>query len=352
MLPRILPHVFRDAIAADAFEWLAMSFDKTAGKPQIIERVKGYRDALASFIETEEAAGRHHPDVASFTSVRREFVARTMAIRTRSNGVGQIPFQSSPYQQGFMPKIWIASPIQASGETNKVVGFPIVRSGLRSALKAQPFDQEITDPDLRMRVARRVERATLQPVSSFINALRERVSMAKRSGGRATRGASSFINGASFSPRVLVAILNIFRIYFNWFEARPYITGTTEGRDLVEVAPSTTFERVPGSAEVIAVEKRRKTRPVLRTPAMRHGIQTEARNEAGQLTMQSLHRVLYRPWIYAGTPLFDKLDDGRVDLRKNSGTPAPRTTAGVRKVRTREFVRSPGAGSGAGPPLP
>lgn len=109
MLPRILPHIFRDAIAADAFEWLAMSFDKTASKPRIVERVKDYRDALAAFIEAEEAAGRHDPDATSFTSVRREFVARTMTIRTRSNGIDEVPFQSSPYQQGFMPKIWMTS---------------------------------------------------------------------------------------------------------------------------------------------------------------------------------------------------------------------------------------------------
>lgn len=146
-----------------------------------------------------------------------------------------------------------------------------------------------------MRVARRVERATLQAVSSFINALRERVSMAKRSGGRATRRNSSFINGASFSPNVLVAVLNIFRIYFNWFEARPYITATTEGSDLVEVTPSTTLERVPGSADVIEVEKRRRTRPVLRTPAMRHGIQPEMRDASGHLTMQSLHAFSIAP---------------------------------------------------------
>jgi hypothetical protein len=136
-----------------------------------------------------------------------------------------------------MPKLWVSSPIQASGETNKVVGFPIVRANLRARLKALPFDQNISDPELRLRVARRVERATLQPVSTFINALRERISMAKRAGGRSARNNPSFVNGTSFSPRVLIAILNIFRVHYNWFEARPYVSPLTEETNVEDVAP-------------------------------------------------------------------------------------------------------------------
>lgn len=190
-LPRVLPHVFHDEIAADDFEWLVMTFDKDATKPEIVDRVKTYRDALTAFADAEQKAGRYDPDTMKFGPVRRAFIAQTMTTRTRPGAAGPLPYPSSNYQQGFMPRIWIDSPIQASGETEKVVGFPLVRSDMRAKLKALPFDQPIADPELRLRVARCVERATLQAVSTFINALRERISMVRRAGGRSAAALST-----------------------------------------------------------------------------------------------------------------------------------------------------------------
>jgi len=36
--------------------------------------------------------------------------------------------------------LWLRSPIQSAGETEKVVGFPVVPRDLRQQLKAIPFD--------------------------------------------------------------------------------------------------------------------------------------------------------------------------------------------------------------------
>jgi hypothetical protein len=91
----------------------------------------------------------------------------------------------------------------------------------------------------------------------------------------------------------------------------------------------------------VPVVKRRARKPILRTPAMRHGIQAEERDPSGRLKMPSLHRVLYRPWLYAGTPLFAKFDDDRIDLRRRKSAPVPRSGRTKRTVRMRDFVRSP-----------
>ena len=32
--------------------------------------------------------------------------------------------------------------------------------------------------------------------------------------------------------------------------------------------------------------------------------------------MPSLHRVLYRPWIFYGTPIWEKFEDPDADLRR------------------------------------
>jgi hypothetical protein len=337
VLPRILPHVFHDDIAADNFTWLAMTFDKEVKKPTMLARVADYKKDFAAFIAVQVAAGVIDPTAMTLSAQRRAYIADRMSTVYRMQG-SKAPYPSSNYQQGFMPQIWIRSPIQSAGETEKVVGFPLLRSDLRRELKQLAFDQEILDPVLRARVAWRVWAATLQPVSTFFNALRERVSLATRAGGRSARTGPAFINGASFNPRVLIAFLNIFRVHYNWFEARQYVAPWTEGAEIEEVAPTLATARVPGSDKRIVVEKRRARKPVHRTPAMRHGIQKEERDEKGKLIMPSLHRILYRPWLFAGTPIWNKLEDDRVDLRRRVVPVRPRGR-GRKPARVRPTVK-------------
>ena len=53
---------------------------------------------------------------------------------------------------------------------------------------------------------------------------------------------------------------------------------------------------------------------------MRLGIQKERHDpKTGRLIMPSLHRVLYRPWIYYGTPLWEKFENPKSDLRRKRG---------------------------------
>jgi hypothetical protein len=309
-----------------------MTFDKEVKKPTMMARVADYKKDFDAFIKAPAAAGMIDPTTMSTAAQRRAYIADRMRTLYRVRG-SKAPYQSSNYQQGFMPQIWIRSPIQSAGETEKVVGFPLLRSSLRGELERLAFDQEILDPALRARVAWRVWTATLQPVSTFFNSLRERVSLATRAGGRSARTGPAFINGASFNPRVLIAFLNIFRVHYNWFEARQYVAPWTESVELEEVAPRLATTRVPGSDKKIVVEKRRAKKPIHRTPAMRHGIQEEERDRKGKLIMPSLHRILYRPWLYAGTPIWDKLEDDRVDMRRRVAF--VRTRGGRKSARVR-----------------
>lgn len=318
-LARLLPHIFHDEIQSDNLVWLAMTFDKEAKKPTLIQRVEDYKKDFDAFITAGTAAGIITP-VMGLAARRRAYIADRMRTQTgfdRTTGK-PAPFPSSNYQQPYMPSIWVRSPIQSGGETEKIVGFPLIRSSLREAIRPIEFDEEITDDAIRKRLAWLVWSATLQPVSTFFNSLRERVSFAGRAGGRAARSGPSYINGASYNPRVLIALLNIFRVHYNWFEARQYVAPWSMDAGTEEAKPGLVSVRVPGTDRTIQVEKRRNKRPVYRTPAMRHGIQKERKDKSGRLVMPSLHRVLYRPWLYAGTPLWDKLENQELDLRRRS----------------------------------
>ncbi|WP_333834289.1 hypothetical protein [Rubrimonas sp.] len=277
LLPRLLPHIFREEIEADRFTWLAMTFDKNATKPTVQARVAAFKSALNTFVDDLRAADPIVEAAMTNSARLRAFVAAGMtnAIGVVRGGAAR-PYPSDSYRQAFMPAIWIASPLQTAGETNKVVGFPLLRRERRQALKALRFDQAITDPETRERVAWHVWTATLQPVSTFFNALRERLSYAQRAGGGSARSGPSYINGAAYNPRVLIAVLNIFRVYYNWFEARPCVGGRSGKADTEDVDAGTTMLRIPGSDIVAPITKRRSRRPIRRTPAMRMGIQENA----------------------------------------------------------------------------
>jgi hypothetical protein len=63
--------------------------------------------------------------------------------------------------------------------------------------------------------------ATLQPASSFMNSVRRRLESAARTESGGARSSGTYRPGAVFNPRVLIAILNIFRVHYNFFEMRP-----------------------------------------------------------------------------------------------------------------------------------
>jgi len=139
--------------------------------------------------------------------------------------------------------------------------------------------------------------ATLQPVSTFQNALRKRVSIVERAGGGSARKGSSYINGSAYNPRVLIAMLNIWRIHYNFFDWQTYASPDEEEKAAAEKDESATSGndggttpekeedttdsgdakavrrlRVPGTDETIEVPLRRKTRVRRTTPAMRMGV--------------------------------------------------------------------------------
>lgn len=56
----------------------------------------------------------------------------------------------------------------------------------------------------------------------------------------------------------------------------------------------------------IKVPKRRRSAPIQRTPAMRAGIQTAKEGEK-MPPLPALKRILYKPWLFHGIPLWGKL---------------------------------------------
>lgn len=120
------------------------------------------------------------------------------------------------------PRQWVHSPIQTANEIDKTVGFPILSPRYSAAYRRLGIDDKIDDPDLRAAITRRVGMATILPTSTFMNAIRERVSVIERAGGRSSRVGATYINGATYNPRVLIALMNIWRVHYNYFDWRSY----------------------------------------------------------------------------------------------------------------------------------
>jgi hypothetical protein len=303
---RVVPHIFRDMINEDMFEWFVISFDKDVSAPKSKARMAQFKEALEEYKDRVRASAS---DEISDRELLEQFCAERLstAFTETHNGM-KIPFSSAAFHSLQFPQIWIRSPAQYFGETQKVVGFPLLRRKYRGPLKKLAFDQEILDQDLRAALARRALRATLQPVSTFMSSLRQRTSPTKRAGGRGARTGPAYVNGAVFNPAVLMAFLNIYRIYFNWFESRQYKgPGATAGSE-APIEAGMSAIRIPGSNETIEVPKRATTAPVMLTPAMRLGADPVERNGRARKAPDP-RRVLYRPWLYHGTPLWRKFED-------------------------------------------
>lgn len=292
-----------------------------AKTPEIVRKVNAYREDRWECHNIGMYDGRFTPDRDEET-VTKAFIAERMknAVSRKKNAKH---FPHSNYQVPLFPKLWVKSPTQASGELDKVVGVPVVAKGLRRRLKELPFDVRNLDPELREELAELVHRATLQPASTFMNSLRERLSAARAGSGGARVG-GSYIQGAIFNPRTLIALLNIFRVNYNYFELRTYSSPCEQGPAAGADTPKVMLRalRIPGTDERIEIAPTERRTPERKTPAMRHGIEAFVRRKTGKADAPDLHRVIYRPWLYAGTKVGARLDSscGRRVLRKTQTT--------------------------------
>lgn len=300
VLVRVVPHVFQDRVLKDNFQWLVIHFKKTAKKPERQAKAHQFSKAFEAFRYQKQ-----HPDVDPqtpiYTALRRFIeVNQTAAFKSDRSG-GSRPYPIENFRSKQFPKLWVKSPVQLAGEIDKVVGFPIVREKYRHMLKRQLFTQLPQDSELQAAIPRRVLTATIQPAASFMESVRERIRLARRAGGTSAKNEPGFINGAAYNPRVLMAVLNIFRIYYNFFEPRQYVTPLNKHQETEKVSGKRRSIKVPGTNEKIEVEARRRLTPVKTTPAMRLGLQKSQK-------MPDPHRVLYKPWLYHGTPLWEKFE--------------------------------------------
>uniref|UniRef100_A4WWK7 Uncharacterized protein n=1 Tax=Cereibacter sphaeroides (strain ATCC 17025 / ATH 2.4.3) TaxID=349102 RepID=A4WWK7_CERS5 len=303
---RIVPHVFRDMIEDDLFEWLVISFDKEVSSPKTKARMAQFRKELEDYkTQVRAAVG----DEITDREVLEHFCTdrMTTAVMEDRNGV-PYPYSIANFRSRQFPQIWIRSPAQYFGETQKVVGFPVIRKEYRDPLKKLAFDQEIWDQDLRAALARRALRATVQPVSTFMASMRQRTSPSKRAGGKSARTGPAYINGAVFNPAVLMAFLDIFKIYYNWFEPRQYKGPGASAGSEEPVEAGVSAIRIPGTDETIEVPKMATAAPVMLTPAMRLGADPEKPNRRARKHPDP-RRVLYRPWLYHSTPLWRKFEN-------------------------------------------
>lgn len=313
-LTRTLPHIFREEIEADIFTWLIVSFDKNATKPVIEARTKAFAKELRAHSDAmSQNTGGEAPkyDVACL-----DFIMEHMSTAFTGGSSSPRPWPTTIFQGSAFPQVWVRSPIQSSGETRKVVGFPILKRDVRRRLKLYGFTEEITEPDLRSEIACEVWRATLQPVSTFMNSLRERLSPAARSGTGGARSGGSYVQGAMFNPRVLIALLNIFRVHYNFFELRTYVAPWNVDTELRRSSPGLSTARIPGSNETISIFKRRSRKARRLTPAMRHGVQDPPPGE--DVRTPDLMKVLYKPWLFARTPLWVKFQNKHIDMRRSA----------------------------------
>lgn len=302
---RVVPHVFRDLIKDDLFEWFVISFDKNVSDPMNAVRIASFKDMFEVF---KSSLPNETQENTSDYKLLEMFCASSLMTKVKVDPNGNIsPFGIANFQSPQFPQVWVKSSVQHYGETNKVVGFPVLRKKYREKLKGLAFDQDVQDPDLREALSRRVLKATIQPVSAFMGSLRSRTSHTKRAGGNGSRNGPSFINGAVFNPAVLVAILNIYRIHYNWFELRQYVGAGAAGDSTTPVSEGMSSIGIPASKDKMKVRKRRAKTPVLRTPAMRLGADPVAK-DSKQPRSPDPRRILYRPWLFHGTPLWRRFE--------------------------------------------
>lgn len=122
------------------------------------------------------------------------------------------------------------------------------------------------------------------------------------------RVGGSYVEGAIFDPRTLIALLNIFRVHYNFFGARPCASpfGKTGGaEDPPKVIPPAL--RIPGTNEQINLAPRARAQPRAKDPgeAARHECLREAaQRRSGRPEPASG----YLSRLYAGTKVGAEFD--------------------------------------------
>ncbi len=321
-MARVVPHIFREEILADRFEWAVVGFNKEAPIGLIETRQAEFRDSFRKWRSI-------HPDLERWEALARWTSANLRpAVRKASND-SVSPWPGPSFASASFPQLWISSPAQVANEIDKKVGFPILSPRYRAAYRKLGFNDHINDPNLRAAITRRVLMATLQPASTYMNAIRERVSIIQRAGGRSARKGPSYINGAAYSPRVLIALMNIWRVHYNFFDWRTYQSPV--GPDDAGEAPNVDENAntrmrqlpVPGTSKKTFVPVRRATQAKRTTPAIRMGVLTPStprkptdqemappsptakndRRRDDRPYLPDLSRILYQPWLFHGTPM-------------------------------------------------
>ncbi len=213
---RVVPHIFREEILADRFEWAIIGFRKDAPIDEIREEQAKFSESLRDWREI-------HPHLTPWEALQSWTAANLEpAYHTDPNDGTISPWVGANLASAAFPRLWVRSPVQTANELDKTVGFPILSPRYRAAYRRLGINDKIDDPELRAAITRRVVMATIQPTSTFMNAIRERVSIIQRAGGRSARMGGSYINGAAYNPRVLIALMNIWRVHYNFFDWRPY----------------------------------------------------------------------------------------------------------------------------------
>ena len=116
----------------------------------------------------------------------------------------------------------------------------------------------------------------------------------------------TFVNEGCYNPRVLIAILNIFRMHYNFFELREYVSPINKDLETEYIPEGIASIAIPGTDQRIRVPKRRRLTPIERRPAERGGILASPK-EGVEPKVPDLSRILYQPWLFHGTPLWAKL---------------------------------------------
>ena len=195
---RVAPHIFRNLIKEDLFEWFVIAFDKKASEPRTAKRIADSNSRLKAYKANFPA--KLQADMSDYEIMEMYCAEYLKTEFTEDRFRNRSPYANKTFESLQFPQVWIRSPVQHIGETEKVIGFPLLRRKYRAKLKRMAFDQEVQDPELRAALARRALKATIQPVSSFMNSLRRRTSPTERAGGKGARSGPSFISGAMYNP--------------------------------------------------------------------------------------------------------------------------------------------------------
>ena len=138
-MARVVPHIFRDEIPADRSECHVANFDKDAKNPQIVPH-----QCVRRFLPGRDA----NPKLTVPDALHaRTWIQLKAAMKDATKGAPE-PFPGSNFGSKAFSALWIRRPIQASGETNKAIGFPILSPRYRAAYRKLGFQDPITDPDL------------------------------------------------------------------------------------------------------------------------------------------------------------------------------------------------------------